>query len=237
MGTPMTRSTRPIFRSPSRPGAELRRRTVGPPLLVAAFLVTSHGCSRTGDLEEWSPADHDHTGTPSSGQVSASQTSPLAEYGISDVVLAAWRQNCVTCHGITGQGDGPQGRTLRPPDFTHPLWQKNALDDHMRRTIKRGRGSMPGFGHLPDSTVDGLIRLIRLLNRERKNTPADAPAAAPPAAAPTSAAPPGAAPPAGTPKPAPAASTTVSAPQGAAQPPSAPAPATSAPPSAPAGQP
>jgi mono/diheme cytochrome c family protein len=142
--------------------------------MVAIPLVL--GCSRDQDeVREWSPGDHDHTGSPSPGQVDTSQApaSPLAQHGVSDVALATWKQNCVPCHGVIGRGDGPQGRMLRPPDFTHPVWQKNALDDHLRRTIMKGRGAMPPFGHLPEDTVDGLIQLIRLLNRERAQAPAN----------------------------------------------------------------
>lgn len=143
-------------------------------------LALALGCSRGGEeLQEWSPKDHDHTGSPSAGQVDASQPAALQEHGISDVVLATWQQNCVTCHGVIGRGDGPQGRALRPPDFSHPIWQKNALDDHLRRTIEKGRGAMPPFGHLPEDTVTGLIRLIRLLNRERATATAPTQSGAP----------------------------------------------------------
>lgn len=161
------------------------------PTLAAFSLVASltWACDRgSEDVREWSPRDHDHTTSPSQGQVDAAQPASAVqqEHGISDVVLATWKQNCVTCHGVIGRGDGPQGRMLRPPDFTHPVWQKNARDDHMRRTIVKGRGAMPAFGHLPEETVDGLLRLIRLLNRDRSNTEqqpsTDAPSAAPSAA-------------------------------------------------------
>lgn len=222
MGTPMTRPTRPAARSPSRgaghPSRALPRIAAAPLMLALTLLASASSCSRADDLPEWSPADHDHTASPSSGQVDTSQASPLSQHGISDVVLATWRQNCVTCHGIIGQGDGPQGKALRPPDFTQPLWQKNALDDHMRRTITKGRGAMPAFGHLPDGTVDGLVRLIRLLNRDRKDTPSGAANGAPAAA------------PEGAPSPAPEGSAKIAQPGAAAA--TSPAPTPPSPPSA-----
>lgn len=178
MGTPMTRTS--------------RRASWRPLVALAALATIAAACDRSEEgLREWSPQDHDHQTTPSAGQVDASQQRPaLEEHGISDVILASWKQNCVTCHGPVGRGDGPQGPMVRPPDFTNPVWQKNAMDDHMRRTITKGRGAMPGFAHLPEETVDGLIRLIRLLNRDRPAPAAAAPAAAAPAAAPPAAAPP-----------------------------------------------
>ncbi len=146
-----------------------RRASWRPLAALAALAVLTAACDRDGEgLREWSPQDHDHQTTPSAGQVDTSQQRPgLEEHGLSDVILASWKQNCVTCHGPVGRGDGPQGPMVRPPDFTNPVWQKNAMDDHMRRTITRGRGAMPGFAHLPEETVDGLIRLVRLLNRDR----------------------------------------------------------------------
>ncbi len=91
----------------------------------------------------------------------------LEKHGIDDVILATWKQNCTPCHGLIGRGDGPRGRNLRPPDLTDPTWQERAIDSEIASTIKRGRGKMPAFGHLPDKTIQGLVRLVRMLNRKR----------------------------------------------------------------------
>jgi mono/diheme cytochrome c family protein len=122
-------------------------------------------------LPEWTAQDHDHNNKPTSGQVDTEKRKAampdLTKNGINDVVLAAWKQNCIQCHGVIGRGDGPQGRSLRPPDFTNAGWQRTALDSEMEHTIKKGRGNMPAFGHLPDDTVRGLVNLIRMLNPNR----------------------------------------------------------------------
>lgn len=136
-------------------------------------------CNRpTEDLPEWTPRDHDHASKPNEAQVDTRAPRPgmpaLEKFGINEVTLAAWKQNCVPCHGLIGRGDGPQGAALRPTDLTNPKWQKVALDDEIARTIKKGRGRMPGFPALPDDTVDGLVRLVRLMNAERP-APSDAP--------------------------------------------------------------
>jgi len=121
-------------------------------------------------MEEWTPADHKNSNKPAPGQVDVKKRAGmpnLEKHGITDVVLATWKQNCVTCHGTIGRGDGPQGRALRPPNLTDPKWQKVAIDSEIAFTIKKGRGRMPAFQHLPDETVVGLIRLIRMLNSDR----------------------------------------------------------------------
>jgi mono/diheme cytochrome c family protein len=91
----------------------------------------------------------------------------LTKQGIDDVVLAAWKQNCIPCHGVIGRGDGPQGRSLRPPDFTNPRWHRTAIDSEMAYAIQKGRGNMPAFAHLPEPTVQGLVKLVRMLNPDR----------------------------------------------------------------------
>lgn len=146
--------------------------TLGPWLLGLSLLATV-GCSRSdaSELPEWSPADHDNQSKPGAGQVDTAerkaQMPDLTKQGVDDVVLAAWKQNCVPCHGVIGRGDGPQGRSMRPPDFTNPRWHRTALDSEMAYAIQKGRGNMPAFAHLPEPTVQGLVKLVRMLNPDR----------------------------------------------------------------------
>jgi len=165
--------------------------------LVALFGIAAFGiaCDRKPeDLPEWSARDHDNQKEAKSNQFDS--TAPpkpgmpaLEKYGINQVTLAAWKQNCVPCHGLIGAGDGPQGSMTRPTDLTNPKWHEVALDSEIENTIKKGRGRMPAFAQLPDETVTGLVRLIRLMNPEReRDATASAPAAAPaPGAAPVAA--------------------------------------------------
>lgn len=87
----------------------------------------------------------------------------LQKHGVDDVVLATWKQNCTRCHGIIGRGDGPEGRLVGPPDLTQAAWQKRAIDSEVAYAIKKGRGKMPAFPHLPENTIQGLVRLVRML--------------------------------------------------------------------------
>lgn len=153
---------------------------IRPWLLLASFALLGPvlaACSKKGeDLPEWTPADHDNQAKPSPGQVdtSAPKSAPmsaLAAQGIDEVVLAAWKQNCVPCHGTIGRGDGPQGALVQAADLTKPAWQASITDEQMAATIRQGRGKMPGFPALPDATLAGIVRLIRMMNAEPQAPP------------------------------------------------------------------
>ncbi len=100
------------------------------------------------------------------------------------MTLVAWQQNCTRCHGVIGRGDGPQGPSLKAADLTNPEWQRSAKDEQISRAIReeaRAHAALP----LPDSTVAGLVRLIRLLDmsraeREAGGSTADAGVTVPP---------------------------------------------------------
>lgn len=137
-------------------------------LVATAALLSVLGCDRAApDLREWQPSDHDNTPTDTqaapanNGRQSTGRDMGVA--GIDEVVFVAWKQNCIVCHGTIGRGDGPQGRALRATDLTRPDWHASVTDEQIAVTITQGRGAMPGF-QLPKTTVDGLVRLIRMLN-------------------------------------------------------------------------
>lgn len=146
-------------------------------VLLALSVISTAGAvackdDTASDLPEWTPADHTNQGNPSAGQVDTTKRragmEKLEARGINDVVLAAWKTNCVTCHGSAGRGDGPQGRMVRPPDMSDPAWQRTRIDSEMKHTIQNGRGRMPAFPQLPEKTVEGLVQLVRMLNRDFK---------------------------------------------------------------------
>jgi mono/diheme cytochrome c family protein len=143
--------------------------------LLFGSLITA--CRRDpDDLREWRVEDHDHTSTPNAAQVAdPAPDAAVDPMGISDVTIAAWKQRCVTCHGTVGRGDGPQGPMVRASDLTRPAWQASVNDAQIAQTIRTGRGSMPGFD-LPEATINGLVKLIRLLDASRTAPPTESPA-------------------------------------------------------------
>jgi mono/diheme cytochrome c family protein len=147
--------------------------------LVFAILCFVGCQGEPADTREWTPNDHDHTANPSGGQVDVSDggNSQMAALGLNEVTLVAWKQNCVTCHGMIGRGDGPRGPGMRARDLGDPAWQASVTDEQIATSIKQGKGTMPPFD-LPASTIAGLVKLTRLLNISRGRDPnADAAAA------------------------------------------------------------
>jgi len=160
-------------------------------LSLAAFTFACNGSP--SDLRPWKASDHDHTANPNADQVQVTDAgSAAATEGLDDVTIVAWQQNCTTCHGPLGRGDGPQGQLLHAADLSRPDWQASITDEAIADTIRQGRGRMPGF-NLPDATVARLVALIRMLDlnkmtRRANNAPEPSSTAAPAHAAPAGAA-------------------------------------------------
>ena len=142
-------------------------------------------CNETpADLRQWRPTDHDHTTNPNADQVQVTDAgSSEPGHGLDDVTIVAWQQNCTSCHGALGHGDGPQGPMLHAADLSRSDWQAATTDDAIAATIRQGRGKMPAFP-LPDATIARLVQLIRMLDANRMQHAMEAAAAAQSSAAP-----------------------------------------------------
>ena len=134
--------------------------------LLAALSLMSLACNDTpADLRPWRVSDHDHTANPNADQVQVTDagSAEAANHGLDDVTIVAWQQNCTSCHGALGRGDGPQGQLLHAADLSRPDWQATVTDEAIASTIRTGRGKMPAF-NLPDATIGRLVALIRMLD-------------------------------------------------------------------------
>lgn len=79
-------------------------------------------------------------------------------------------QLCASCHGNSGDGNGPAGQALnpKPRNFTDAAWHSSVDDGRIHKVIKEGGASvglapiMAGFGsQLSDSEIDALVAYIR----------------------------------------------------------------------------
>jgi cytochrome c oxidase cbb3-type subunit 3 len=178
-------STPPLVSRLLSPFSRRRLACVFPLVLATATLTACN--EQPPDLREWRPSDHDHTTNPGTDQVEGGPdagTAPeLAAHGLNEVVIVAWEQNCVRCHGRFGRGDGPQGPMVHAADLTNAKWQATVSDDDILKFIRDGRGLMPAFP-LPDDTLHALVQLIRLLGQA--TAPAASASAAPSGSAPRS---------------------------------------------------
>ncbi len=126
-----------------------------------AFLLLSVGllaCDRppSATLAEWTPRDHEQK-----EQTAKQQGKGKSGQGTGDALVeATWRNQCMTCHGPIGKGDGPTGPMVKAADLTDPAWQAKVTDEQLAQSIRKGKGKMPQFD-LSEPVVKGLIARIR----------------------------------------------------------------------------
>ena len=94
------------------------------------------------------------------------------QQGTGDERAAAlFGQLCATCHGPTGQGDGPAANSLpvKPRNYTDAAWQASVTDDQIKEIIIKGGKAvgksemMPGNPDMVDDPdkLAGLVKIIR----------------------------------------------------------------------------
>lgn len=86
-----------------------------------------------------------------------------------------FRQHCVTCHGISGDGAGPAAPMLSPypRDFRRGLFKytrtrdgAKPVDEDLRRTLVAGvpGTAMPSFAMLSKREIDALVQYVKYLS-------------------------------------------------------------------------
>jgi cytochrome c oxidase cbb3-type subunit 3 len=132
---------------------------VNPRFLFLAALLSLASCNR--DVREWTPADHDRTDDPTNGaRPEAPGKPPTPAEQEAQLVEVTWSQQCATCHGQNGKGDGPSGPMLRAPDLTRADFQSAITDEMIVKAITQGKGKMPKLD-LPAGVVNGLVKRVR----------------------------------------------------------------------------
>jgi len=91
----------------------------------------------------------------------------------ADAGETKFKQLCATCHGPTGQGDGPASAALNPAprDMSDGEWQASVDDEHIRTVIAQGGAAvglsptMTAFGHaLKGQDLENVVAYIRTLD-------------------------------------------------------------------------
>ena len=84
-----------------------------------------------------------------------------------------WNERCVTCHGVTGAGDGPGAKALvvKPRSFQDPKWQASVDNARIKQVIVHG-GASVGLSEAmtpnldlkdQDAVQEALVRKVRSL--------------------------------------------------------------------------
>jgi len=108
-------------------------------------------------------------------QLAQKQTPPVKGAEVSGVsppsettqrvhfAAAAYRQNCLTCHGSNGRGTDMRPTMPAIPDFTNRGWQRNRSNAQLAASVHDGKnGLMPAFGdRLTSNDIRDLVVYVR----------------------------------------------------------------------------
>jgi cytochrome c6 len=79
----------------------------------------------------------------------------------ADDGLALYKSKCAMCHGPSGKGDTPMGKTLKVKDLSSADVQKQS-DDAITQTVVKGKGKMPSFGgKLSNDQIKAIVGHVR----------------------------------------------------------------------------
>jgi mono/diheme cytochrome c family protein len=90
-----------------------------------------------------------------------------------------YQSYCTGCHGASGKGDGPAGKTLpvKPADHTNGRKMSQYSDEHLMTVISKGGASvgkspqMPAWGAvLKETQIQEVVAYIRTLASPLKDT-------------------------------------------------------------------
>jgi mono/diheme cytochrome c family protein len=83
-----------------------------------------------------------------------------------EVGRLAYQQNCASCHGLTGLGDGPQASSLQPPPADLRVHTPLHPDRQIYAFIAQGfpGSAMPAFsGRLSETQMWSVVHYLRAM--------------------------------------------------------------------------
>ena len=112
---------------------------------------------------------------PESGPKTGSAPAGGAKTG-DERAHAMFETICATCHGNTGQGNGPAAESLptKPRNYTDAAWQASVTDAQIKDIIVHGGQAVgksplmpanPELEHDPEK-LDGLVKIIRAFGKK-----------------------------------------------------------------------
>src|SRR5882724_2753509 len=74
-----------------------------------------------------------------------------------------YKGKCAVCHGASGKGDSPAGKSMGVVSFSDPAVAGKS-DADLRAVIEKGKNKMPAYGKsLKPEEIQGLVAYIRSL--------------------------------------------------------------------------
>ena len=79
----------------------------------------------------------------------------------ADQSSSLYKSKCAVCHGASGKGDTPAGKSMGVADLSKPASQS---DSELKAVIEKGKNKMPAYGRsLKPAEIDGLLAYIKSL--------------------------------------------------------------------------
>jgi mono/diheme cytochrome c family protein len=139
--------------------------------LVSALAAASLALTACGDKDEGGSPEAPKAGpAPTAGQP-PTPTPPPPSADAAAEAKQIFATRCQTCHGPSGQGDGPAAASLNPPpqNYANAEWQAGITDERIADAIVKGGaavGSSPMMPPNPDlaakpEVVAELVKMVR----------------------------------------------------------------------------
>ncbi|MCB1160088.1 MAG: cytochrome c [Leptospiraceae bacterium] len=138
--------------------------------LFVAFISLQFAVNCGGDKT-------DNTNKENSGTTeNKTETTPSNEGGLSADEKKGqelFSQNCASCHGEKGLGDGPAAAALnpKPRKFNAPAseWKNGNTEDKILKTLNEGISGSPmvAYKHLGDENLKALAKYILFLSKQK----------------------------------------------------------------------